>query len=315
MQIFAINRANGGTSTRVPVRSSKRSAGRGATNYLFIAPWVVGLLLFTAGPMAAALFLSFTDYSLLAAPNFIGTANYEQIIAADPKFVAAIGVTLIYVVVSVPLTIAVSLGLALALRAGVRGLGAYRAIFYLPSLLGGSVAIAVLWRLLFGSDGLVNQLLQWIGVDATGSWLTNPDTSLGTLILLHIWQFGSPMVIFLAGLTQIPAEYYEAASLDGAGAVHSFFSVTLPILSPVIFFNLVLQTIFSLQAFTPAFVISNGTGGPLDSTLFYTLYIYQQGFANFKMGYASALAWILLLIIAVCTGLLFWSSKKWVYYT
>lgn len=296
-------------------KSRSAKVGRGSwANYLFIAPWLLGLLLITAGPMLAALALSFTDYSVLSAPSFVGLDNYERMIS-DPKFIDALTVSLIYVGASVPFIIILSLGLALALREGFAGVGIYRSVYYLPSLLGGSVAVAVMWRLVFTGDGLVNQLLEGVGIESQASWLTNPDTSLGTLILLHIWQFGSPLVIFLAGLTQIPREYYEAASLDGAKRIRTFFSVTLPLLSPVVFFNIVMQVIGSLQAFTPAFIISNGTGGPLNSTLFFTLFIYREGFANFRMGYASALAWVLLIVIALITAMLFWSSKKWVHYT
>lgn len=293
---------------------SAKIGREGWANYIFIAPWLLGLLLITAGPMLAALALSFTDYSILSSPNYIGLDNYERMIS-DPKFIDALTVSLIYVGASVPFIIILSLGLALALREGFAGVGIYRSVYYLPSLLGGSVAVAVMWRLVFTGDGLVNQLLEGIGIESRSSWLTNPDTSLGTLILLHIWQFGSPLVIFLAGLTQIPREYYEAASIDGAKRIRTFFSVTLPLLSPVVFFNIVMQVIGSLQAFTPAFIISNGTGGPLNSTLFFTLFIYREGFANFRMGYASALAWVLLIVIALITAMLFWSSKKWVHYT
>lgn len=304
----------GGTSQNLRKSGIPRKDRGNWANYLFIAPWLVGLLLITAGPMIAALVLSFTDYSILAAPNYVGLANYERMVS-DPKFLDALVVSLIYVGVSVPFIIILSLGLALALREGFAGVGLYRSLYYLPSLLGGSVAVAVMWRLVFTGDGLVNQLLEGIGIESPSSWLTNPDTSLGTLILLHIWQFGSPLVIFLAGLTQIPREYYEAASIDGAQRIRTFFSVTLPLLSPVVFFNIVMQVIGSLQAFTPAYIISNGTGGPLNSTLFFTLFVYREGFANFRMGYASALAWVLLAVIAAITALLFWSSKKWVHYT
>ncbi len=291
-----------------------RRLTRDRWNYLFVSPWLIGLVLFTAGPVIAALVLSFTDYPLLRAPQFVGLANYERLLTADTKFLDSLTVTLVYVVVSVPLTLAVALALAVALNTGFRFLGTYRAIYYLPSLLGGSVAIAVMWRQVFGTDGLLNQVLRLAGIDATSNWLTNPDTAIWTLIALHVWQFGSPLVIFLAGLKQIPADYYEAAALDGAGPLRSFWSITLPMLTPVLFFNLVMQTIGAFQAFSPAYIVSDGTGGPLNATLFYTLYIYQEGFTYFRMGYASALAWVLLLIIAASTALLFWSSKKWVHY-
>jgi multiple sugar transport system permease protein len=196
----------------------------------------------------------------------------------------------------------------------MKGLAFYRSIFYLPSMLGASVAIAVLWRQMFEVDGLVNQVLRLFGIPATNSWIGDPKYALWTIILLHIWTFGSPMVIFLAGLRQIPGMYYEAASVDGASRWAQFRRITLPLLSPIIFFNLVLQIINAFQAFTQAFVVSNGTGGPADSTLFYTLYLYQRGFVQFQMGYAAAMAWLLVVIIAAFTAINFFFSKYWVFY-
>ena len=214
---------------------------------------------------------------------------------------------------SVPLKLAAALGLAMMLDRSVRGVGFYRATFYLPSLLGASVAIAVLWRQIFGGEGLVNQLLALVGIQGP-AWVSHPDYALSTLVVLAIWQFGSPMIIFLAGLRQIPQDLYEAASMDGASAWRQFWKITLPLLAPVIFFNLVLQTIEGFKAFTQAFIVSGGTGGPIDSTLFYSLYLYEEAFANFRMGYASALAWLLLVIIAIFTAIAFGTSKYWVYY-
>jgi multiple sugar transport system permease protein len=213
----------------------------------------------------------------------------------------------------VPLKLAFALGVALLLNRGMRGLPLYRAVFYLPSLLGASVAIAVLWRQLFAGNGMVNALLGNFGIVGP-SWISNPRFSLWTLIVLSIWQFGSPMIIFLAGLRQIPTDMYEAASLDGASKFRVFWKITLPLLTPVVFFNAIIQTIEAFKSFTPAFIISGGTGNPINSTLFYTLYLYQEAFGFFRMGYASALAWILLAIIAVFTGFSFLSSKYWVHY-
>jgi multiple sugar transport system permease protein len=201
----------------------------------------------------------------------------------------------------------------MALNRGLSGLPIYRAIFYLPSLLGASVAIAVLWRQLFAADGMVNSVLALVGIDGP-SWISNPRYSLYTLVVLSVWQFGSPMIIFLAGLRQIPTDMYEAASLDGASASRQFWKITLPLLSPVIFFNFVIQTIEAFKAFTPAFIVSGGTGGPINSTLFYTLYLYQEAFGNFRMGYASALAWVLVIIIAIFTAFSFLSTRYWVHY-
>lgn len=299
-------------------RRSQRSSGRPGQRhnraaYLFLTPWLLGLFLITLGPLLASLYLAFTDYHLLGTPEWIGLDNFRRMFTEDARYMASVGVTLRYVFISVPLQLAFALFLAVILDKGVRGLSIYRSIYYLPSLLGTSVAVAILWRRVFSRDGLFNQALAIFGIEGQ-SWIGNPDYALGTLIILNVWTFGSPMIIFLAGLRQIPREYYEAASVDGAGAFSKFLRITLPLLTPVVFFNLVLQLIGAFQAFTPAFVVSSGTGGPADSTLFYTLYIYQQGFTNFNMGYASAMAWVLLVVIAAFTALAFASSRYWVHY-
>jgi multiple sugar transport system permease protein len=280
--------------------------------YLFLLPWLVGLLCITIGPVLVSLYLSFTDYNLLQSPSFNGLDNFRKM-AGDERLLQSFQVTLTYVIASVPLQLVAALAIAILLDRGMRGLAFYRSVFYLPSLLGSSVAIAILWRQVFGSDGLVNDFLALFGIQGPG-WISNPDTALSTIIVLHIWTFGSPMVIFLAGLRQIPRMYYDAAEVDGAGAWRRFRSITLPMLSPIIFFNLVLQIIYAFQSFTQAFIVSGGTGGPSDSTLFTTLYLYRRGFGNFQMGYASAIAWILLLMIAGFTALNFWSSRFWVFY-
>ncbi|MBB3917074.1 carbohydrate ABC transporter permease [Rhizobium fabae] len=284
-----------------------------APGYLFLLPWLIGFFGLTLGPALISLYLSFTDFDMLRSPGWVGAANYVRIATADPKFSAAMRVTLTYVVLSVPFKLTFALLVAMALNRGVRGLPIYRAIFYLPSLLGGSVAIAVLWRQLFASDGLINAALATVGIEGP-SWISHPSYSIYTLVALSVWQFGSPMIIFLAGLRQIPQDMYEAASLDGASKFRQFYKITLPLLTPVIFFNAVVQTIDAFKAFTPAFIISGGTGGPINSTLFYTLYLYQEAFGNFRMGYASALAWILVLIIAVFTAFSFLTSRYWVHY-
>jgi multiple sugar transport system permease protein len=217
------------------------------------------------------------------------------------------------VLFSVPLKLVFALAVAMLLNKGMKGLPIYRAVFYLPSLLGASVAIAVLWRKLFAGDGLVNHVLAYVGIQGP-SWISNPRYSLWTLIILAVWQFGSPMIIFLAGLRQIPNDMYEAASLDGASRWRQFVKITVPLLTPVIFFNAVIQTIDAFKSFTPAFIISSGTGNPINSTLFYTLYLYQEAFGFFRMGYASALAWVLLAIIAIFTAFSFLTSRYWVHY-
>ena len=292
----------------------KKEAGRdNKAGYLFLLPWLIGLVVITIGPMIASLYLSFTNYSLIQAPRWIGFDNYARMLT-DERLHNSLVVTFLYVFVSTPLQLAMALGIALLLNEGMRGLPFYRSVFYLPSMLGGSVAIAVLWRQMFEVDGLVNQVLRLVGVDVRISWIGDPSTALWTIILLHVWTFGSPMVIFLAGLRQIPGMYYEAASVDGASKWAQFRKITLPLLSPIIFFNLVLQIIGAFQAFTQAYVVSNGTGGPSDSTMFYTLYLYQRGFVQFQMGYAAAMAWVLLLIIAAFTAINFYFSKRWVFY-
>ena len=281
--------------------------------YLFLVPWLVGLVLITAGPMIISFYISLTDYNLLQPPEFLGAENYAQMLD-DERLLNSLRVTFVYVFVSVPLQLAAALGIAVVLNRGMRGLAFYRSVYYLPSLLGGSVAIAVLWRRLFGSDGLVNQGLAAIGIDNAPAWVSEPDTALGTLVILNVWTFGAPMVIFLAGLRQVPVSLYEAASVDGAGRWVMFTRITVPMLTPIIFFNVVLQIIHAFQAFTQAFIVSGGTGGPSDATMFFTLYLYQSGFGNFQMGYASAMAWVLLVIVAVFTAVNFWASRFWVFY-
>jgi multiple sugar transport system permease protein len=214
----------------------------------------------------------------------------------------------------VPLKLAFALAVAMLLNQKLRWVPFYRAVYYIPTLLGGSVAIAVLWRKLFEKDGLINGVLALLGFTDLPGWITNPQYALWTLVALSVWQFGSSMIIFLAGLKQIPQEYYEAASVDGANDVRQFFSITIPLLSPVILFNLVMQMISAFQVFTQAYIIGGGRGGVLNSTLFYTLHLYIQGWTYREMGYASAMAWVLLLIIGVLTAIIFKSSNWWVSY-
>ncbi len=306
---------------------------RNAAAYMFLTPWLLGFLVFTVYPMAYSLWLGFTNYDFTQpdATHWIGLGNYlkmfgplfglSQFTAAtgemmrvDPYYLKSLSVTFTYVFVSVPLKLIFALAVALLMNQKLRGLSFYRAVYYIPTLLGGSVAIAVLWRKLFEKDGLINGVLGAIGFTGLPGWITNPQYALGTLILLTVWQFGSSMIIFLAGLKQIPQEYYEAASVDGANEIRQFFSITIPLLSPVILFNLVMQMVSAFQAFTQAYIIGGGSGGVLNSTLFYTLDLYIQGWTYHEMGYASAMAWVLLLIIGVFTALIFKSSNWWVSY-
>jgi multiple sugar transport system permease protein len=280
--------------------------------YTFLAPWFVGLFTLTLAPMFSSLYLSFTNYDLFTKPDWIGWGNFAEMFR-DPRYLKSLEVTAGYVFIGVPLQLAVAFSLALLLNRGIRGLSLYRAVYYLPSLFGGSVAIAILWRQVFGGGGLVSDLLAWFGIP-NQNWIADPEHALLTLIILHAWQFGSPMVIFLAGLKQIPTEIYESAAIDGAGRLHRLFRITIPLITPIVLFNTIMQIISAFQAFTPAYIVSGGSGGPLDSTLFYTLYLYKKGFGNFQMGYASAMAWTLLAIIATVTAIVFLTSRKWVYY-
>ncbi|RCK69983.1 sugar ABC transporter permease [Desertihabitans brevis] len=306
------------TATEPPVAlPTAPRRGRGRTQLLpalaFLTPWLVGMVLFTFGPMLYSLYLSFTRYDLLSNPEWVGLQNYA-LMGSDPRFWKSVGVTLTYVVVFVPLLQVVSMLVALLLNSRLRFLTGYRALFYLPSLMGASVAVAALWRQVFGADGLVNAVLGLVGIENVGSWVGDPARALGTIITLNLWAFGSTMIIFLAGLRQVPRELLEAAEVDGASKIRRFFSITLPMMTPLVFFNVLMGTINAFQSFTGAYVVSGGSGGPVDSTLFYTLYLYERGFTQLQMGYASAMAWVLLIVLAVVTGIFFRSSRYWVHY-
>lgn len=306
---------------------------RNAVAYMFLTPWLLGFFVLTLYPLAYSLGLSFTNYDFTKpdATQWIGLANYQkmfgslfgvsefttstgEVMRVDPYYLKSLTVTLTYVFVSVPLKLAFALAVAVLMNQKLRGISFYRVVYYIPTLLGGSVAIAVLWRKLFEKDGLINGFLSVFGFTDLPSWITNPNFALATLVLLSVWQFGSSMIIFLAGMKQIPQEYYDAASVDGATNVRQFFSITIPLLSPVILFTLVIQLISAFQVFTQAYIIGGGKGGVLNSTLFYTLHLYIQGWQYHQMGYASAMAWVLLLIIGVFTAIVFRSSDWWVSY-
>jgi multiple sugar transport system permease protein len=282
--------------------------------YAFLLPWLIGFFTLTLGPMVASLYLSFTNYDLLTAPKWVGMRNYVNIFTEDYRLKDSIWVTIKYVFLSVPLRLAFALALAVLLNQGLRFLNFYRTIYYIPSLLGGSVAISVLWKQVFDETGIFNQGLAYFGIKGP-AWISDPAYAIYSLIGLSIWQFGAVMIIFLAGLKQIPQELYEAATVDGASKLRKFARITMPLLTPVLFFNLTITLIQSFQTFTKAFIISSGSGGPINSTLLYSLYLYIKGFTFLEMGYASAMAWVLLLIIALFTGLLFLTSRYWVYYS
>ncbi|QTH46812.1 sugar ABC transporter permease [Cohnella sp. LGH] len=281
------------------------------TGYLYIAPWLAGFLLLTVWPMLQSVYFSFTNYSLLEPAQWIGFDNYRRMFMDDSSFVNSLRATLLFVFLSVPLKLGTALLIAVVLNRKLKGMHLYRTVIYFPSLIGASVAVAILWNNVFGINGLVNQFLSFFEIEGK-NWIGTPETALGTLIVLAVWQFGSSMVIFLAGLKQIPGEFYEAASVDGASKLRTFFMITLPLLSPIILFNLVLQTIGSFQMFTQAFIITRG--GPVESTYMYALLLFDKAFAHFQMGYASALAWFLLFLIAVVTAVIFATSKAWVHY-
>lgn len=280
--------------------------------YLFIAPWLIGFFLFTLLPIVISFGLAFTSYDILSPPQWVGLDNFRQMFFEDRRYWNAVRATFLYVFTAVPLRLMFALAVALLMNQAFQLIGLYRAVYYLPSLMGGSVAVAVMWRQIFGNDGLVNAALAPLGINGP-NWLGSPSTVLMPLVTLAVWQFGSPMLIFLAGLKQIPTELYEAASIDGAGMLKKFMRITLPMLSPVIFFNLVMQLIGGFMVFTQGMIIAPN-GGPLQRALFYSVYLYEKGFGQFEMGYASAMAWVLLLVIAFFTAIVFTSSGNWVYY-
>ncbi|MFJ6741798.1 carbohydrate ABC transporter permease [Streptomyces sp. NPDC091279] len=302
------------TARRAPAARPRPRRGRreNLAGYLFMSPWIAGFLLLTAGPMVASLYFAFTDYNLFSSPRWIGLGNFTRMLD-DPRWQKSVEVTARYVVIGTPLKLLLGLGVALLLAQSRRGQAFYRAAFYAPSLIGASVSVGFVWRALFSDDAIVDRTQSLFGFDA-GGWVGDPDRVLYSLVALTVWQFGAPMVIFLAGLKQVPRELYEAAEMDGAGALRRFWSITLPMISPVLFFNVLLETIHSFQIFGSAYVVSNTSCGPADATLVYTCYLYQQGFKNAQMGFASAMAWMLLLAVALVTAVLFWSQKKWVHY-
>ena len=279
---------------------------------MFLLPWIIGFLVFTVGPVILSFYYSFTRYDMFTSPEWIGLQNYRDMLT-DRRLHASLRVTFTFVFLTLPFQLSFALLLAVVFKKQNFGVRAYRAIYYLPSLLGGSVGVAILWRNIFNREGLFNQFLSIFGIEGR-NWIASPDTVLYTIILLAVWQFGGSMVIFLGGLKQISGDLYESAEIDGAGKVQSFFKITLPLLTPIIFFNTVMGIIGGFQAFTSAFIISDGGGGPLNATMLYSLYLFIRAFRHFAMGYASALAWFLLVIIAIMTALMFASAKKWVYY-
>ena len=270
------------------------------------SPFIIGLFAFLLLPMGMSLYYSLCNYSVLSTPTFAGFKNYVNAFTADPLFWTSMKVTFFFALVSVPLRLVFALIVALLLQKTSKANAFYRAAYYLPSIIGGSVAVSILWKRMFATDGVINQIL-----GTNYPFLGNTSTAIWTLILLSIWQFGSSMLIFLSALKQIPASLYEAAEIDGANKVRTFFKITLPLLTPTIFFNLVMQMINGFLAFTQCYIITQGK--PMNSTLFYTVYMYQQSFEFYNTGYGAALAWIMLMVIGTITAILFATKKFWVY--
>jgi oligogalacturonide transport system permease protein len=277
----------------------------------YLSPYIAGLLIFTLIPFGASFYLSFTDYNLMSAPQWSGLSNYIELLTSDRTFRRSLSVTLAYVFITVPLKLAFALFIAYILNYRLKGINLFRTAFYVPSILGGSIAIAILWLYIFAQEGLVNMVLLAFGLEPV-NWFGDPTNALITITLLRCWQFGSAMVIFLAALQSIDKSLYEAAAIDGAKPWHSFVFVTIPLITPVIFFNLIMQMVQAFQEFNGPYIITQG--GPLKATYLLPLYIYDEAFKKFNMGYASAIAWLLFLIIMALTLVAFWSSKKWVFY-
>jgi oligogalacturonide transport system permease protein len=284
---------------------------RNYVGLLYISPWLIGFACFTLVPFLSTIGFSFTEYPVLRPPRFTGLANYVTMFTQDDLFPKSLSVTALYSLLTVPLKLAFALLVALVLNRSLRGIGFYRTVYYLPSIFGGSVALSILWRMLFMREGLLNRLLAVLSI-AGPDWLGDTRFSLFTISMLQVWQFGSSMVLFLAGLKQVPTQLYEAARIDGAGRWRVLRSITLPLITPVLFFNLVMQTINAFQTFTAAFIVTSG--GPLHSTYLYALLLYDNAFKYFKMGYASALAWLLFVVLMVLTSLAFKFSPYWLHY-
>lgn len=297
-------------------RPGQRQRARKETiaGYGFLVPWLIGFFGLTLLPMAYSLYLSFTSYNIFSPPKWIGFDNYVRLFTDDANFMQSAQITLIYVFIGTPISLLASLVVAMLLNYRDKGAAFFRSAFYAPSLIGASVSVAIVWRAMFNTDGPVDNGLNVFGIDL-GGWIGQPSLILPMMILLAVWQFGGTMVIFLAGLKQVPKELYEAAEMDGANAWRRFRAVTVPMLSPVIFFNLLLGLIGAFQVFGSAYIISNGSGGPAGMTNFITVYLYKTGFADGRMGYAAAIAWVLLVVVAIIALILFRTQKSWVHYS
>ncbi len=278
--------------------------------FLFVLPFVLGVLGFKLFPFVMSFALSFTQYDVINPPEFIGMENYKELFGADPLFRKSLGVTMLFALLAVPMRVGFALFIAHVLNFKMRGINFFRSAFYLPSILGGSIAVAVLWRFIFSQKGLVNLVLAKFGIEPI-SWLADEHFSMWTIVLLFTWQFGSAMVIFLAALQNVPISLYEAAEIDGASKRQQFFRITVPLITPVIFFNIIMQMVHAFQEFNGPYMITEG--GPLQSTYVLALYIYDQSFRFFNLGYGAALSWVLFALVALMSGISFWSSKYWVF--
>ncbi len=281
------------------------------TGLMYILPWIIGFTVLQFYAIATSLYYSFTDYSMGKNTNWVGLQNYIDIFTKDYDFVKSARVTFIYVLIAVPLKLLFALFIAVVLNQKLRGINLFRTAYYIPSILTGSVSIAILWKALFLKDGYVNVIFSYLGIPPV-SWYGTPTMALFTISLLTVWQFGSSMVLFLAGLQQIPNSLYEAGRVDGASKLMQFFKITLPMLSPTIFFNIIMQTINAFQEFTSPAIVTHG--GPVKGTYLYGLKLYEEGFQNFRMGYACSLSWLLFIVIMIFTLVMFTSSSRWVYY-
>ena len=279
--------------------------------YLYILPWILGFAILQLYPFVSSFIYSFTDYTVGAKSTFPGLANYKKLFTQDKEFWNSLKVTILFALYTVPGKLIMALAVAMFLNRDLKGINLIRTLYYIPSLFGGSVAVALLWRLMFLDNGVINAILSALHLPVI-QWLGDTRYALRTICMLEIWQFGSSMVMFLAALKQVPRSLYEAAEIDGAGKVTRFFHITLPQISPIIFFNLINQTIQALQNFTSAQVITEG--GPLKSTYVLGLKLYKEGFSYFKMGYASAISWVVFAAIMIFTLAIFASSKLWVHY-
>ena len=280
--------------------------------YVYILPWIVGLIIFQLYPFVSSLIYSFTDKSMSAVTDFVGLQNYIRMFTKDVEFYQVVKVTILYVLIAVPGKVAFALLIAVLLNIELKGINIYRTVYYLPSIFGGSVAISVVWRFLFQKQGVVNALLHQLSVKQV-NWLGDPKVALLTICIIPIWEFGSSMVLFLAALKDVPRDLYEAAKIDGSGGLRTFIKITLPMISPIILFNLVMQSVNAFQEFATPFVLTNG--GPNNATYLFGIKLYREAFNNFHMGYASALSWFMFMVILLFTGIVFISSRYWVFYS